>query len=60
MLGNKMVASRAFLPWQDYNTIDAGKNARNSLAHEAQLLSKTQCLMFIDGIDRELQAWGVL
>lgn len=60
MLGKKLEASRVSLSWQDYDMIEAGKNARNSLAHEAQLLSETQCRTYIECIERELHAWRLL
>jgi hypothetical protein len=59
-LGIKMEDSRNVLPWQDYKTIFEGKEARNDLAHKAQLLSKTECLKYIEGIERELHAWGLI
>ena len=53
-----MDASRAFLHRQDYKTINEGKEARNSLVHEAKLFLKTECLMYIEHIEQELRAWG--
>lgn len=59
-LGEKMDASKGVLPWQNYALVERGKAARNDLAHEAKLLSKSQCIAFIDGIEADLKAWGVL
>ena len=59
-LGPKMLASRSKLPWQDFDTVDDGRDKRNELAHEAQLLSKKDCLRYISSIESELTAWGVL
>ena len=60
MLGAKMDASRNKLPWKDYCLVDKGRNARNDLAHEAKLLSKADCLRFIDAIESELRAWSIV
>jgi len=60
MLGAKMAASKAALPWQNYALVDQGKTARNDLAHEAKLADKAQCLKFVDAIELELKAWGVI
>ena len=59
-MGDKMNASRKALPWQDYKSVDDGREARNNLAHEAQLVSKADCLRFIDAIEAELKAWSIL
>jgi len=59
-LGDKMVVSRNRLPWLDYDLVDLGRKARNDLAHEAKLLGKSQCFAFIDAIEAELKAWGIL
>ncbi len=55
-----MAASQNALPWQDYELINNGRDARNALAHQAKLLSKADCLRFIDAIESELKAWGVV
>jgi hypothetical protein len=60
MLGQKMEASRARLPWQNYDVICEGKDARNRLAHEAELLPKKKCFEYIDSIELELAAWALL
>ncbi len=55
-----MNTSRKVLPWQDYKSVDEGRNKRNDLAHEAQLVSKADCQRFIDAIEAELMAWGIV
>lgn len=60
LLGTKMEASKGRIPWQDYALVEKGKDARNALAHEAVLVPKSECLAFIDAIERELTAWGVI
>lgn len=55
-----MAASQSVLPWQDYDLVNGGKEARNNLAHDAVLTSKTDCLRFIDAVETELKAWGIV
>ncbi len=59
-LGKKMAASQNALPWQDYDLVNDGRVARNDLAHQAKLLSKADCLRFIDAVESELKAWGIV
>jgi hypothetical protein len=59
-LGGRMEASKNVLPWQNYKHITNGRNDRNDLAHEAKLLDKNKCFEYIDAIETELKAWGVL
>lgn len=60
MLGPKMEASKDSLPWKDYELVEAGKNARNELAHRAVILSKKDCFRYIDAIEVELTSWGII
>jgi hypothetical protein len=60
LLGDKMAASQNAIPWQDYALVDRGRVARNELAHEAKLLTRTDCFAFIEAIENELSAWGVI
>jgi hypothetical protein len=59
-LGSKMVASKTKLAWQNYLLVDSGKTARNELAHRATLVERAHCLQFIEAIEVELRAWGVI
>ena len=59
-LGNKMAAARNALPWQNYDLVDEGRNKRNEIAHEATLFSKPDCLRYIDAVEAELKAWGLV
>ncbi len=59
-LGQKMAASQAVLPWQNYLFVESGKMARNALAHDAVLLGDSDCHAFIDAIEVEFRAWRVL
>ena len=60
LLGDRMLASAKSLPWNDYALVNKGRNARNLLAHEGALLSRTDCLNFIEGIEGELKSWTIL
>ena len=62
-LGAKMGASSkpgSGLQWKDYDLVARGKEARNDLAHEAKLLAKADCFRFIDAIEGELKARGLI
>ena len=59
-LGHKMAASRNHLPWDNYDLVDQGRNARNRLAHDTVLLSKCDCLKYVDAVESELHMWGVM
>lgn len=56
----RMEISKNHLTWQNYAVVDAGRIARNDLAHEAKLLGQAECFAYIDVIEVELKAWGVL
>ena len=60
LLGQKMAASQGVLPWQNYAYVEAGKTARNALAHDAVLLGDADCRGFIEAIELELRAWRIL
>ncbi|MCC8940843.1 hypothetical protein H8A99_31490 [Bradyrhizobium sp. Arg68] len=59
-LGDKMVSARGAIPWLDYDLIDAGREARNRLAHESQLVSKQDCIEYIEAIGAQLRAWNII
>ena len=59
-LGKNMAASQNALPWQDYDLVNDGRCARNDLAHQAKLSSKADCLRFIEAVESELKAWGIV
>jgi hypothetical protein len=60
MLGEKMKASRNALPWMDYAEVEAGRIARNAIAHDGELLDREECFRFIAAIQAEFVAWGIL
>ncbi len=55
-----MKAARLALTWIDFNVVDDGRQRRKDLAHEAKLLTKADCLRYIEAIEAELTAWGVV
>jgi hypothetical protein len=59
-LGRKMEDSRVHVPWQDYSLVFDGKEKRNSLAHEAALVDKFECVTYVNAIETELRAWKIL
>jgi hypothetical protein len=59
-LGERMRYSRERLNWRDFNLVNEGRKARNELAREGRLVSKQRCLQYIEGIEAELHAWGIV
>ncbi len=59
-LAKKMKASRAHLPWINFDLVDEGRDKRNDLAHESKLLSRADCLRYIEAVGVELKAWGCI
>ena len=59
-LGDRMKSSKKILPWYNYKLVSAGRIARNALAHKAKLVPKKECLIFINAIENELRAWGII
>jgi len=59
-LNNLMEASKPRISWKNFDTVDSGRLSRNSLAHEAVLLPKKECIQFIDAIRFELTGWSIL
>jgi hypothetical protein len=60
LLGTKMKDSRPALTWQNYALVEAGKGARNDVAHEAKLASEEDCLKYIAAVGAELKAWKII
>lgn len=59
-LGPMMTAAHSRIQWRDYDTVEAGREARNRFAHEGVLVAKVDCLRFIDAIEHELRYWGII
>jgi hypothetical protein len=54
-----MQRSQPSVAWLDFATVDDGRDRRNKLAHEGQLVANPECLRFIATVDAQLRAWGV-
>jgi hypothetical protein len=61
-LDNMMTASHTHgaPQWVNYTKVNAGRVARNGVAHKGVLLTKPDCLAFIDTVEVELKAWSIL
>ena len=59
-LGALMANSKTVLPWQDYSKADEGRERRNDVAHRRHILERADCWKYIDAIEDELVAWGVV
>ncbi|MGQ0667250.1 MAG: hypothetical protein ACT4O4_09465 [Nitrospiraceae bacterium] len=52
--------SRSVLPWCDFTTVDEGRERRNGIAHCRVHIERADCWRYIDKIEDELIAWGVV
>jgi hypothetical protein len=59
-LGELMQTSRSTLPWQDFALVDKGRNRRNDFAHHRMSVPVDECMEYIDAVERELHAWGIV
>ena len=59
-LSKKMKASKSKINWLDYEFIDRGRDARNDLSHKGVFISVEESFAYVEGIERELQNWGIL
>jgi hypothetical protein len=59
-LGMLMEASKARIPWRNFDAVDRIREKRNDIAHEGILYSRSDCLQMIAHIEAELSGWGVL
>lgn len=55
-----MKASRAAIPWQDYEKVTRGQKARNDAAHARTYPDNALARDFIASVERELHAWGIV
>jgi hypothetical protein len=55
-----MHASRSGLPWQNFALVDRGRERRNDFAHERMTVPVEECVKYVDAIDKELRAWGIV
>ena len=59
-LGAMMHKSQSVLSWTDFGTVDEGRECRNSLAHDQVIPPRADSWKYINAIERELIAWGIL
>ena len=59
-LKEMMKKSRHILPWQDYATVDEGREKRNGVAHRREILERASCWKYLDAIEAELVSWGIV
>jgi hypothetical protein len=59
-LGARMHASISAISWVDSKLVDQGRTARNDLAHKAKIVTKADCLKYIDAIGSEFRSWGII
>jgi hypothetical protein len=60
MLQQLMSASREGLPWKNFALVDEGRQHRNEVTHNFKVIPRRDCTKFIDAIEQELVAWGLL
>ena len=46
--------------WQDWDLIDTINKARNDVAHGRTVLGRGQCWQYLDALEHQLRAWGIL
>ena len=60
-LGALMSNSKKLLNWVDLNKVNDGRKKRNNVAHkEHAVLPRAECWKYVDAIDAELKAWGIM
>jgi len=59
-LGSLVEASKAALPWLDWQAVRDGVHRRNGVAHDGELFDSDTCLADITRIEQQLFAWGVI
>jgi hypothetical protein len=60
LLGKLLDASKAAIPWLDFSATKAAVDRRNDVAHRGELLPRAECWRYIDLIEAQLVAWGVI
>jgi hypothetical protein len=59
-LATLMHSSRVSLPWLKFDLVDKGRERRNAVAHQRAYVESPECWEYVDAIEDELVAWGVL
>ncbi|MGH8527018.1 MAG: hypothetical protein ACREXY_23280 [Gammaproteobacteria bacterium] len=52
--------SQSVLSWRDFTSVDEGRQRRNDIAHRRFFIERADCWRYIDKIEDELIAWGVV
>ena len=60
MLGKKMSESQSQIQWNNYGLIEKGRIDRNTIAHEAKLINKSDCFKYIKAVGDQLEAWQII
>jgi hypothetical protein len=55
-----MLASRASLPWVNFSLVDQAREERQQAAHGVKIVPREDSLRYVDAMEAELVAWGVL
>ena len=59
-LGELFKGSKSKLPWIDYDLVDEGRTMRNKVAHSNFILPPMETFHYLDAIEAELKAFGVV
>lgn len=59
-LGALVKASNGALEWVDLPGVEQMVRDRNALAHRGTLLSRAKCWEYLDLVERQFLAWGIL
>lgn len=59
-LGSLVKASKGSLEWLDLPGVERMVRDRNALAHRGELLGRAQCWEYLDLVERQFLAWGIL
>lgn len=59
-LKSLMHSSKSNLSWLDFDLIDKARDERNKVAHDQKILDRSECWIYIDGIESELVSWNVV
>ena len=59
-VGPMMEASKLALPWSDYDLVDEARRHRNEFAHQQTICPRKRTWEYLDALEAELIAWGIL
>lgn len=55
-----MRSSKKVVEWKNFSLIDTARKERDKVAHKREILDRTDCWKYIDGIESELLAWKLI